>query len=139
VRRLVVAAATATFVAVLTGCGSANDGTPAATTSSESSMPPSATPSASSSPSSNVVAVDVTISGGQIEPPPARIDVPVGRTVRMTVTSDEHDELHVHGYDLEAELTPGEPGTIEFVADQTGLFEVEGHHSGLQLFQLAVQ
>ena len=39
-----------------------------------------------------------------------RIDVPVGNTVRITVTSDEHDELHVHGYDLEAELTPGEPG-----------------------------
>jgi hypothetical protein len=63
----------------------------------------------------------------------------VGNTVRITVTSDEHDELHVHGYDLEAELMPGEPGTIEFVANQTGLFEVEGHHSGLQLFQLVVK
>ena len=100
--------------------------------------PPTGSPSVPATPP-DLVPVTVTISGGSVEPPPGRVDIRHGQTVRITVTSDEHDELHLHGYELELELLPGEPGTLEFVADQTGLFDVETHHSGLQLFQLAVQ
>ncbi|GAA3422708.1 hypothetical protein [Streptosporangium vulgare] len=62
-----------------------------------------------------------------------------GQTVRITMTGDAADEAHVHGYDKAADLKPGTPATIEFVADQDGLFEVETHHSKLQLFQLVVR
>jgi hypothetical protein len=129
VPRLLIVVMTAMAAAMLVGCGT--DAAPSPST------PPS--PAVASTTPPDLVPIVATISGGQVEPPPARVDVPVGNTVRITVTSDEHDELHVHGYDLEAELMPGEPGTIEFVANQTGLFEVEGHHSGLQLFQLVVK
>ena len=40
------------------------------------------------------------------------------------------DELHVHGYDIEEELPAGKQATIDFTADQTGVFEVETHESG---------
>lgn len=95
---------------------------------------PSAAPGAST-----VKEITVTIAGRQVTPPPGRIDVTKGQTVRITVTGDAADEAHVHGYDKAADLKPGTPATIEFVADQDGLFEVETHHSKLQLFQLVVR
>ncbi|GII34758.1 hypothetical protein Pmi06nite_82000 [Planotetraspora mira] len=71
-------------------------------------------------------------------PPPARIDVTRGQIVRIMVRSDATDVAHVHGYDKAAYLEPNKPGTIAFLADQSGLFAVETHISDLQLLQLAV-
>lgn len=83
--------------------------------------------------------ITVTIAGKTVTPPPGRIPVTKGQTVRITVTADVADVVHVHGYDKAATLQPNTPATIEFVADQDGLFEVETHGSGLQLCQLAVE
>lgn len=88
-------------------------------------------------------AVDKTISvrvvDGDVRPAPGRVEVERGARVRIEVTSDQPDELHVHGYDETARLRAGEPARVQFVADQTGLFEVETHHGGLTLFQLLVR
>ena len=67
--------------------------------------------------------------------------VTVGSTVRITVTNPlEEDEFHLHGYDLSAgEVPAGETATIEFVADVTGSFELESHHSGDLLMTLVVE
>jgi FtsP/CotA-like multicopper oxidase with cupredoxin domain len=94
---------------------------------------------APAAPATSVKEISVVIAAKTVTPPPGRIDVTKGQTVRITVTSDVADEAHVHGYDKEASLQPGIPTTIEFVADQDGLFEVETHESGLQLLQLAVR
>jgi plastocyanin len=94
--------------------------------------------SAATTPASDVVEIKVAITGGRVVPRPSVHKVAEGRTVRIIVTSDEDDELHVHGYDLPAELKAGRPATIEFTADQAGRFEVETHERGLQLFQLQV-
>ncbi|GII52364.1 hypothetical protein Pth03_07530 [Planotetraspora thailandica] len=99
----------------------------------------SAAPAAPAASAASVKEINVTIAGKTVTPPPGRIDVAKGQTVRIIVTSDVADEAHVHGYDKEASLQPGTPATIEFVADQDGLFEVETHESGLQLLQLAVR
>jgi hypothetical protein len=40
---------------------------------------------------------------------------------------------------MEAKMGPGQDAVIEFVATQTGVFEVETHESGLLLTQLAVR
>ena len=53
------------------------------------------------------------------------ISVRVGETVRFEVESDVVDEIHVHGYDISLETIPGEEVLVEFVADATGIFEVE--------------
>ncbi|GAA0385667.1 hypothetical protein Acor_81750 [Acrocarpospora corrugata] len=104
-------------VLLLTGCGTAE---PAPTVA-------------------GVKEISVTIAGGRVTPPPSRVEVPKGQKVRVTVTSDKADEAHVHGYDKAADVEPGKPATIEFAADRDGLFEVETHGAGLQLFQLAVR
>lgn len=101
--------------------------------------PETATPSPTASPTADVELLEYEISGGRADPPLERVTVDRGTRVRIVVTSDEPDEIHLHGYDLEAEVAPGEEGVIEFVADQDGLFELETHHTQLVLLQLVVQ
>jgi hypothetical protein len=83
--------------------------------------------------------VTVSIVDGSVSPAPTRIEVARGQTVRVTVTSDVTDMVHVHGYDRSVALQPGVAGTVEFVADLDGLYDVETHEQDLQLFQLVVR
>lgn len=112
---------------------------PAAPAESAPAESAPADPAAAASGDSAVKEITVTVTGRKVTPPPGRIEVSKGQTVRITVTSDAADEAHLHGYDKEASLKPGTPASIEFVADETGLFEMETHESGLQLFQLVVR
>ncbi|TAK70286.1 MAG: hypothetical protein EPO13_04915 [Actinomycetota bacterium] len=80
----------------------------------------------------------MTVANGKVNPAPKRYDVPLGSTVRLTVNSDVVDEVHLHGYDVEETVRPGNPAVITFKADQPGLFEVETHESKRTLFQLQV-
>ena len=41
-------------------------------------------------------------------PKPHRVEVPLGSQVRLQVTSDVDDELHVHGFDIEEPLEAGQ-------------------------------
>ena len=79
------------------------------------------------------------MTGRGVSPPPGRVDIKQGEQVRLVVRSDTQDEIHVHGYDLEKPVGPGQDAVIEFAATQAGLFEVETHDSGLLLTQLAVR
>jgi plastocyanin len=84
--------------------------------------------------------VDARVQEGRIvSDTPKRVEVAQGDTVRIVVRSDVADTIHLHGYGAEAPVKPGTPATLTFTADRTGLFEVETHESGLQLFQLLVR
>ncbi|MDQ3762960.1 MAG: hypothetical protein M3460_15310 [Actinomycetota bacterium] len=83
--------------------------------------------------------IPVRINDGKVEEVPAQVEVDRGNRIRVEVTSDRSDELHVHGYDKTVKLAPGSPAALEFVADLPGVFEVETHDSGLLLFQLVVR
>jgi hypothetical protein len=61
------------------------------------------------------------VAGGAIE----RGKVKQGREVVITATADVSDEVHLHGYDLSADVAPGSPARIEFTADRPGQFELE--------------
>jgi hypothetical protein len=82
--------------------------------------------------------ITVRISDRKVEGVPARVEVDRGNRVRIDVTSDRRDELHVHGYDKTLPLAPGAPATLQFVAEVPGVFEVETHDGHLLLFQLVV-
>lgn len=94
-------------------------------------------PNRPSPPADNTISA--RISDGKVEGVPARVEVDRGTRVRIEVTSDRSDELHVHGYEETVPLTVGNPATVAFVADLPGVFEVETHDSGLLLFQLVVR
>lgn len=77
--------------------------------------------------------------GRSVSPPPGRVEVAKGEKVKIVVHSDTPDEIHLHGYDIEKMVGPGQDAVIEFAATQTGVFELETHESGLLLTQLAVR
>ena len=140
------AAAACLFALLTAGCGSSEPDTPppAVSTSTETVAGSDApSPSAAAASSVAAAAVDkevvVTVAKRKVTPPTSRVEVAKGNLVRITVTSDVADELHVHGYDKTLKLPPGTPASIELRVDRTGLFEVETHSSHLVLFQLVVR
>ncbi len=130
---------------LVAGCASGDDTTQPAGSSS-SSTPSSDSPSAESpSPSASESArikgqeIVVSVKDGKVTPKPGRVKVTKDTQVRLLVTSDVDDELHVHGFDLEKEMPAGQTVTLKFTADQQGVFEIETHESELVLLQLEVR
>lgn len=61
-----------------------------------------------------------------------------GDEIILKIVSDRTDELHLHGYDLHADLVPGETATLAFTATRTGRFGMEMHRSHTELGALEV-
>jgi hypothetical protein len=84
------------------------------------------------------VQAEIEVKGGQVSGGVRQIQAPVGAPVELRVTSDQADIVHVHGYDLEAPVAPGEAATVTFTADIPGVFEVELEERGLKIAELEV-
>jgi plastocyanin len=69
----------------------------------------------------------IRIRGGSVVGGPKDIEVEAGDTVRIVVTTDAADEIHLHGYDITREPAPGRPARFRFKADAEGAFEIESH------------
>jgi FtsP/CotA-like multicopper oxidase with cupredoxin domain len=59
-----------------------------------------------------------------------KIEAENGDTLRITVTSDAPDEIHLHGYDITKAVGPAKPARFVFKADAEGEFELEAHDLG---------
>ena len=70
---------------------------------------------------------------------PEEVSVHEGDGVTMSITSDSSTEIHVHGYDLEREVEPGEPTELTFGADLTSRFPMEDHETEAELGVLVVE
>jgi hypothetical protein len=81
----------------------------------------------------------VTIRGGEPVDGIVRAEAKKGDPVVVIVRSDVADEVHVHGYDLMADVAPGAPATIRFTADAPGRFEIELEDTGVQIAELEVR
>ena len=120
------------LAAGLTACA----GTAAPDTAAGSSSAGTAPSSSASTPAGQ--RIEVQVSGGEVSGDTGRVPVAAGEHVTLVLTSDVADEVHVHGYDLEADLSPGQPTEIAFDATIPGVFEVELHEAGTQLLSLQV-
>ena len=131
------------LVLALSACAGTDPDT-ASGAGTTSSFAPSTTSSSAASSSSAAPStaagqrIEVGIAGGQVTGDTGRIPVAAGDQVTMVVTSDVPDELHVHGYDLTAELVPGTPAELTFAATVPGVFEVELHDAGTVLLTIQV-
>lgn len=142
-RRPALAAITLAGVLVASACstgggttgGSASD---PMTSSGTSSASASAAPSTSSVPA-NTVVHRVSITGNQVTPSPGNLDVPLGKTLRLIVTSDHDDQLHAHGFNVEVNLKAGQPTTLDLKATTPGVYEIETHHPPLTLLHVVVR
>ncbi|RZU15757.1 cupredoxin-like protein [Kribbella rubisoli] len=141
---------------VLAGCGGGDSDSgsstpsPSAPASTPTSSLPTNTPTPgspnTSSPSNTAdpsgeqadVTIDVTVANGKVNPSGATIKAKAGQTVLVKVISDADEELHIHGYDKELELTPGKPASVKFTANMKGTFEIETHKSGKLVAKLVV-
>lgn len=150
-RQVLSYAAGLALVASLTACG----GSPStgSTTSTQSPAPtsptasaPTAAPSQSSptgpgevppSPTGRTLAV--TVRGKKVTPAPSTVDLKVGERLTLTVTDDQDNVLHIHGFDIERNLVAGQPLTVTLTGKQPGTYEVETHHPELRLLKIAVR
>jgi Cupredoxin-like domain len=117
---------------LVSGCAAGSTAADPSTSSRTSASPGAST-------SAKTTDIVVSVKDGKVSPKTHRVKVAVGSSVRILVSSDVDDEVHVHGFDIEREISAGQSVTIDFTADQTGVFEVETHESDLLLFQLQVQ
>jgi hypothetical protein len=67
----------------------------------------------------------VVVRDGQPVGGVTRVAVERDTQVLLIVRSDVSDHMHLHGYDLLADVAPGQPGRIRFRADIPGRFDLE--------------
>ena len=121
--------------------GDGTDGstaTPSSPSATEPSSPSDgASPTPSESPAPDRTVIEVTYRDGAVQGPTS-FAVTQGDRVRLLVRADVSDEIHVHGYDLSADVTPQVAGRIDFVANAAGVYEVELEGAGEPLFELEI-
>jgi hypothetical protein len=133
------------LAALATGCAAGETADPAGSTAPSSASPipvnssssPPAPPSTSQTAAADVT-VKVNIAEGKVTPNGAGVRVDRGQTVQVSATSDTDESLHIHGYDKTLAVTPGQPSAVTFLADQSGVFEIETHDSGKLVAKLIV-
>ena len=110
-----------------------------ATTEAATTTAPTTTAAATTAPEEpETVTIRLEVPADAV-PEVRRLSVQRGREVELVVVSEVSDHVHVHGYDLLADVGPGQPGTISFTADAPGRFEIELEERGLQLAELEVR
>lgn len=98
-------------------------------TTSSSTTPTATAPSAPEPPPDGPSATRIELRDGAPVGGVQSIEAVKGDRVRIVVTSDAPDEIHLHGYDIEREAAPGSPARFSFVADIEGIFEIESHEA----------
>lgn len=144
--RAALVAATLLVVAACNGGSGGTTATPAPTTqpptttsSPQATTAPAETATTSTTtttvvPDFDLIEVDLTAPGDD----PGRVPMELGHTVRLVITADTTDEVHLHGYDIKASVAPGSPAVLDFVADIPGIFDVELEGTGQEIMQLQV-
>lgn len=84
------------------------------------------------------LSVEVVVANGQVQGGVETVEVPLGSSVRLSVTADVDDQLHLHGYDVYATVSPTQPGVVLFEADIPGVFEVELEGRGQTVVEFEV-
>ncbi|HEX2041811.1 MAG TPA: hypothetical protein VHF24_04165 [Acidimicrobiales bacterium] len=117
---------------VLAGCSRNQEETTATTQA--------AAPSTAPGPTTTLAArlVDVVVRRGSVEGG-GRHEVPLNERIRLRVTSDTAEEVHVHGYEHRFQVGPTGPAEITFIANLPGVFEVELEKTHRRLLSLEVK
>jgi hypothetical protein len=101
--------------------GDNNTSTPAASGSG------TATQTTDSNEPAQPQAFRINVKGGVVDGDTQTFTVTKNDRVRIVVTSDAPDQIHLHGYDIEKEATPGQPARFDFKANVEGAFIIESH------------
>lgn len=127
------------------GCGDSSDETSTGATTADTSTgaaattPTETTPVETTPTKPEVTILRIVVQGARAEGGIGRVTVKQGTRVRLVVSSDAADEVHLHGYDLTTGVAPGRQGRIAFVAKVPGRFEIELEEAGTQIGELEVR
>ena len=72
---------------------------------------------------------NIELEGGKLAGDMSTWQVNADDRVTMIVRSDEPVNFHLHGYDFEEDIEPGDPATFIFKANATGSFPITIHHA----------
>jgi hypothetical protein len=73
---------------------------------------------------------DLTIRGGALPVEQQLVVVSQGDDLVLRLSTDAPLTIHLHGYDIEKQLTPGAVTTVWLVATATGRFPITRHSGG---------
>ena len=76
--------------------------------------------------------IDVRIDGRKVVAPKGAIRIFEKDVIELRWVSDQVVKLHLHGYDKELDLRPGEPAVMSITAHATGRFPITSHGWGEQ-------
>ena len=91
-------------------------------------------PPASTTTLPGVVVLEVAVADGEV----AEIEATLDDEVRLVISAEVSDEVHLHTYDIHADVSPGQPAVIEFDASIPGVFEIEFEQAGTLIAELTV-
>ena len=83
--------------------------------------------------------IEIGFAAGEVTVIDDRIAVERDSTVALVITSDVTEHVHVHGFDLFADVAAGETATLVFEADVPGVFEIEFEDSFTFITELEVR
>jgi len=143
---LLVDAALSTGSLARAACGGDDEasGTTTETTTSETTTTTSETTTTTTTTTTEPeverpTVVRVTVVDGAPKGGIVRATVDRGDRVRLVVTSDVADEIHLHGYDVSRDVAAGGTVTLAFRATIPGRFEVELEQRGVQIADISVE
>jgi FtsP/CotA-like multicopper oxidase with cupredoxin domain len=125
---LVVAALAVAVVAFIVAQPGDDDDSPQSPTpAAETQAEPGTQPETEAEPPPAPEVTRIRLQGGAVAGGVKEIEAAKGDTVRIVISSDAPDELHLHGYDIEREAAPGQPARFSFKANAEGEFVLESH------------
>ena len=85
----------------------------------------------SESPSSTTESalIDIRIKAGKVVGSAETVSINKGDDVKILLSSDEAQTVHLHGYDIRKDVLAGEEAAINFNATATGRFRLTSHQS----------
>jgi hypothetical protein len=84
-------------------------------------------------------AIRIVVRGGRVVGGLRRARLERGERAVLVVRADVSDHVHLHGYDVMRDVSPGRPARLRFRATIPGRFEVELEDRRLQIAQLEVR
>lgn len=73
---------------------------------------------------------ELSVSNGKASGSNGTLRVTQGDNVELRWSSDRPMRLHLHGYDIETEVSPQAPAVMSFRANIAGRFSIEEHAQG---------
>jgi len=127
----------------LAGCGGDDNAADAVTTTETTTTTTTTTDTAGettpTTPAPQPKVITIRVVGGQPQGGIQRPTIDQGDKVVLVVRTDSGEAVHLHGYNIENEIVPGQPLRLPFTANIAGRFELELHPTDTLLAVLEVQ